>query len=148
MFGWLLVVFILIANIILLGILLLPMPVAISRAVVHLISTIKKPLWVLLLVLTAVLASSWMDMSKAEQPFRADNEEVGTVQKEIYMHNKKWRSERNFYLVAYTWTLLVILLRCHGIINDNIDLKSENNALVTARKDDKKLNDIETKKDK
>ena len=34
----------------------------------------------------------------------------GGIIENVYFRNK-WRAERNFYLAAFTWTLLVILLR-------------------------------------
>jgi len=124
MFGWAIVVVCLIAEILLLSILLLPMPLFLSNNVVSILNKLQKALWLLLLVLSALLASSWFDMTKAEVSLDSDTG-VNNVGKDILLHNKKWRAERNFYLVAYTWTLLAILLRCHSIMSKSIKLESD-----------------------
>ena len=36
---------------------------------------------------------------------------ANAVHTDTLYHKNKWRAERNFYLAAFTWTLLVILLR-------------------------------------
>merc|ERR1712087_590124 len=45
------------------------------------------------------------------------------AQNDIMFHNRKWRSERNFYMVAFTWTLMIILLRCQHHLRQAVSMK-------------------------
>jgi len=151
MFGWLFVVILLIAEIILLSMLLLPLPLFLSNSVVTMLNKLQKPIWFILFILTVLLANSWFDMNKAEGTFKDELNTVDNVGKEILLLNKKWRAERNFYLTAYTWTILVVLLRCHALISSTIKLQSDLTELEThyamREKEEKKV-EGETKKNK
>jgi hypothetical protein len=48
-------------------------------------------------------------------------------------HNIKWRAERNFYLAGFTWTLLLIVLRCHYLARSKLELIAENRRLRAER---------------
>eukprot|EP00005_Dracoamoeba_jomungandri_P013359 CAMPEP_0174269264 /NCGR_PEP_ID=MMETSP0439-20130205/40412_1 /TAXON_ID=0 /ORGANISM="Stereomyxa ramosa, Strain Chinc5" /LENGTH=82 /DNA_ID=CAMNT_0015357945 /DNA_START=260 /DNA_END=508 /DNA_ORIENTATION=+ len=76
-----------------------------------------------------------MEMKKREIR-TADPTEMGLNQDLLY-HNRKWRAERNFYLVAFTWTLLVILLRCHAQARKNLKLYDD---YVELKKQAEKVN--------
>jgi hypothetical protein len=51
----------------------------------------------------------------------------------ILAHNNKWRAERNFYLSGFTWTLLLIVLRCHYLARSKLELIAENRRMRTER---------------
>eukprot|EP01088_Endostelium_zonatum_P004823 TRINITY_DN16172_c0_g1_i1.p1 TRINITY_DN16172_c0_g1~~TRINITY_DN16172_c0_g1_i1.p1 ORF type:complete len:175 (+),score=46.23 TRINITY_DN16172_c0_g1_i1:109-633(+) len=132
MFGWIVVVIILVAEITLLAILLLPMPLFLLNAIISMMNKLQKPLWLILLVLTALLASSWFDMEKTNATLEKDQNanSATSLGADVMLHNKKWRAERNFYLVAYTWTLMAILLRAHSVLAKSVKLESDLNQMV------------------
>jgi len=142
MLFWWMVAGLLVGEIVLLFLLMLPMPSLFTRGVVSLLDLINKPLYVCLAVMCWVLFDGTMEMQKySVKP--VDNSATAMHTENLY-HKNKWRAERNFYLAAFTWTLLVILLRCHAQAKRNLDLEKERDELRAVHNANKE----ESKKDK
>jgi len=47
------------------------------------------------------------------------------MSKESFYRTRKFRAERNFYLCAFTFSLLIILLRLEAIIRNLRDVKNQ-----------------------
>jgi len=123
MFWWL-VVGVLVVATILLAMLLAPMPSALHAAVVGLIDKIQRPLWVVLSVMAWVLFDTTMEM-RSYQEHPPQDQALNMVA----YHNKKWRAERNFYMVAFAFTLLLVLVRLQSVAHDEAALREENRNL-------------------
>jgi len=131
MLFWWMVAGLLVGEIILLFILLLPLPAILQRAIIGLLDKINKPLYVILAVMCWVLFDSTMEMQKyGNKPM--DNTAAALNTENLY-HRSKWRAERNFYLAAFTFTLLLILLRCHAMSRKLLDVESERDELLKLR---------------
>eukprot|EP01087_Luapelamoeba_hula_P003620 TRINITY_DN1341_c0_g1_i1.p1 TRINITY_DN1341_c0_g1~~TRINITY_DN1341_c0_g1_i1.p1 ORF type:complete len:151 (+),score=28.86 TRINITY_DN1341_c0_g1_i1:99-551(+) len=132
MLFWWLVAGLLAGEFLLLSILLLPLPAFLINAIVLLLDRINKPLYVVLAVMCWVLFDSTMEMQK--YAIKPPETTLNPASTEQLFHKNKWRSERNFYMVAFTWTLLVILLRCHALARRTLNLQNERDELLALRK--------------
>jgi hypothetical protein len=124
MMFWWLVVGVLVVATILLTMLLAPLPSALHAAVVGLIDKIQRPLWVVLSVMAWVLFDTTMEM-RSYQEHPPQDQSLNLVA----YHNKKWRAERNFYMVAFAFTLLLVLVRLQSVAHDEAALREENRHL-------------------
>jgi len=125
MLSWMLVVGVLVVAALLLLLLLAPMPDALHRSVVGLIDRLQKPLWIVLSVMAWVLFDSTMNMRQ----YQGNHPRHNSPQTEILHFNKKWRAERNFYLTAFAFTLVLVLLRLQGLAHAENALRDENRRL-------------------
>jgi len=128
MLFWWLVVGILVAAASLLGLLLIPLPARLHRAVIEVIERLKKPLWIVLAGMVWVFFDSTIDMRKYHEKPIPDN-----AFDKMLMYQNKWRSERNFYLVAFAFTLLLILVRMQSVAYAGHQLEEETRHLRALR---------------
>jgi len=155
MFFWWLVVGLIVATLILLVLLLAPFPMFLHIIIVDFLDKLQKPLYVVLIGASWILfggssllsldpipshpkkkkkwpdATLEMNKHQAMPPMPPMGGGGGGA---VHLQNsQKWRSERNFYMCAYCWTLLLILLRCHSIAHKRLALLRERDQLVKSR---------------
>eukprot|EP01088_Endostelium_zonatum_P001176 TRINITY_DN1146_c0_g1_i1.p1 TRINITY_DN1146_c0_g1~~TRINITY_DN1146_c0_g1_i1.p1 ORF type:complete len:197 (-),score=47.57 TRINITY_DN1146_c0_g1_i1:65-655(-) len=142
MSGWTLITVVLVAQLILLAILLLPMPDILKNSVISVLNKLQKPMYLLLIILTALVGTTTVDMWREErnyQELHAATIEGTTapgldIGKSMLLHNLKWRAERNFNLVAFAWALTAVLLRCHAVLSRELKLTADLNQLIIVHK--------------
>jgi len=101
--------------------------------IVDFLDKLQKPLYVVLIGASWILFDATLEMNKhqAMPPMPPMGGGGGGA---VHLQNsQKWRSERNFYMCAYCWTLLLILLRCHSIAHKRLALLRERDQLVKSR---------------
>jgi len=129
MFFWWLVVGLLVAEVVMLCLLLAPLPRVLHAACVHLIARLQKPLWIVAALMSWVMLDSTMEMRNHQK-----EAPPGELHGQLMFLNKKWRAERNFYLTAFTFTLLLLLVRLQWVAKGQLTLLEENDQLRALRR--------------
>jgi len=114
----------LVAEVVLLALLLLPLPRFMSQLVLNILRTTRIPF---LIILTALMFFSFdqtMEMFRAEEKVAALPANAA-LDKDYSVRIAKFRTERNFYLCAFTTILLIILLRVQMIVEHKHALRRE-----------------------
>eukprot|EP01116_Phalansterium_solitarium_P014246 TRINITY_DN3182_c0_g1_i1.p2 TRINITY_DN3182_c0_g1~~TRINITY_DN3182_c0_g1_i1.p2 ORF type:complete len:152 (-),score=42.09 TRINITY_DN3182_c0_g1_i1:1171-1626(-) len=116
----------LVAEISLLALLLLPLPAFLQRNLVSLTSKLRFPARVVLALLTYLCWDAINDMFKHQQAVHGRVNDTGKMYSaaqldmQIHLLGNKFRSERNFYLVAFTWSILVVIMRLGGMLGSHL----------------------------
>eukprot|EP01098_Paradermamoeba_levis_P009418 TRINITY_DN3917_c0_g1_i1.p2 TRINITY_DN3917_c0_g1~~TRINITY_DN3917_c0_g1_i1.p2 ORF type:complete len:135 (+),score=47.92 TRINITY_DN3917_c0_g1_i1:80-484(+) len=105
LYGLLVVVLI---QLLLIAILLLPFPARLQKLISHLIHTQRRPLYFATVILLGIVAEATLEMSQAEQKW--DSERGKGFATDEHLKLNKFRAERNFYLKAFSFTLMLIVL--------------------------------------
>jgi len=119
----------LVAEVVMLCLLLAPLPRILHAACVRLIDRLQKPLWTIAALMSWVMLDATMEMRNHQ-----NDSPSSEVHGQLMFLNKKWRAERNFYLTAFTFTLLLLLVRLQWMAHNQLTLLEENDHLRALRR--------------
>jgi hypothetical protein len=125
MFQYYLVLFLLIIEVFILSILLLPLPDYIINTILRILQKIRYPIRIIFVSLLFFTIDQGMEMKAEETKDNKVSETPGSFNIQISQKTKKFRSERNFYLVSFTFCLLLIILRLEVILRKSLEMKEE-----------------------
>jgi len=111
---------VLVLELFFLAILLLPLPPVVRTPFIFMIDHYSKALYILLVILAYFVFDFSFTMRHHQEKY--DNRLPAQHADNTFLVTK-FRSERNFYLVAFTFTCLIILFRVHSLSKELRDLQ-------------------------
>jgi len=130
MFQYYIVFVLLVLEITFLVSLLFPLPSFIVSGILSIMLKLRHMIRFTAVVLLFFTVDQTIEMRKEEER-QTDLPKTVEMSKDSYYRTRKFRAERNFYLCAFTFSLLVILLRLEVITRN---LREVQNQLVEAKK--------------
>jgi len=130
MFQYYIVFFLLVVEFIFLICLLAPLPSFVIERVLSLLTKLKGFVYFTAVALLFFTVDQTLEMRKEEER-QTQLPSTVTMDKESFYLTRKFRAERNFYLCAFTFTLLMVVLRLQHIIRHTKEIEAQ---LIEAKK--------------
>jgi len=118
-------IILIILNLVLLFVLLLslPLPAKFTKTVLSILDKFFSIMRIGFVILAIYLIFAALEMKHHEEKRDYDHKE--NFEMYLDMTNKRFRAERNFYIIAFTVSMLLVLMRLQVIMKNNLDLNDK-----------------------